>query len=106
MPLKLEIFSQLDKFAKTGAVLASNTSYFDIKEMAKMTGRHQDVLGMHFTLPANVMKLCEVVRGAKTAPDALAVAVTIASKIDKVPVVVGVCHGLLEIASGISATTR
>lgn len=95
MPLKLEVFSQLDKFAKPGAILASNTSYFDVNEMAKMTKRPQDVLGMHFNLPANVMKLCEVVRGAKTAPDALETAVSISWKIGKVPVVVGVCHGFV-----------
>ncbi|MCK1723767.1 3-hydroxyacyl-CoA dehydrogenase NAD-binding domain-containing protein [Bradyrhizobium sp. 141] len=95
MALKLEVFSQLDTFAKPGAVLASNTSYYDINEMAKMTKRPQDVLGMHFNLPANVMKLCEVVRGAKTAPDALQTAVSISWKIGKVPVVVGVCHGFV-----------
>lgn len=95
MALKKEVFSQLDKFAKSGAVLASNTSYFDIDEMAKMTKRPQDVLGMHFMLPANVMKLCEVVRGAKTAPDVLATAVSISWKIGKIPVVVGVCHGFI-----------
>lgn len=95
MALKREVFSQLDKFAKPGAILASNTSYFDINEMAGMTKRPQDVLGMHFNLPANVMKLCEVVRGAKTAPDALETAVSISWKIGKIPVVVGVCHGFV-----------
>jgi 3-hydroxyacyl-CoA dehydrogenase len=89
------VFSALDKFAKPGAVLASNTSYLNIDEIAKETKRPQDVLGMHFFSPANVMKLCEIVRAAKTAPDALVTAVSIARKIAKVPAVVGVCDGFV-----------
>src|SRR6266446_4734855 len=77
------------------AVLASNTSYLNIDEIAKETKRPQDVLGMHFFSPANVMKLCEIVRAAKTAPDALVTAVAIARKIAKVPAVVGVCDGFV-----------
>ena len=80
---------------KPGAVLASNTSYLNIDEIAKETKRPQDVLGMHFFSPANVMKLCEIVRAAKTAPDALTTAVSIARKIAKVPAVVGVCDGFV-----------
>ncbi|WP_342710000.1 3-hydroxyacyl-CoA dehydrogenase NAD-binding domain-containing protein [Bradyrhizobium sp. B124] len=95
MAVKKEIFVQLDQFAKPGAVLASNTSYLNIDEMANETKRPQDVLGMHFFSPANVMKLCEIVRAAKTAPDALVTAVTLARKIAKVPVVVGVCDGFV-----------
>ncbi|MCK1453185.1 3-hydroxyacyl-CoA dehydrogenase, partial [Bradyrhizobium sp. 35] len=72
-----------------------NTSYLNIDEIAKSTKRPQDVLGMHFFSPANVMKLCEIVRADKTAPDALVTAVNIARKIAKVPVVVGVCHGFV-----------
>lgn len=95
MAVKKEVFGKLDQFAKQGAVLASNTSYLNIDEIAKSTRRPQDVLGMHFFSPANVMKLCEIVRADKTAPDALVTAVTIARKIAKVPAVVGVCDGFV-----------
>ncbi|MGY3389708.1 3-hydroxyacyl-CoA dehydrogenase [Bradyrhizobium sp. USDA 3311] len=95
MAVKKEVFGKLDQFAKPGAVLASNTSYLNIDEIAKSTKRPQDVLGMHFFSPANVMKLCEIVRADKTAPDALVTAVTIARKIAKVPAVVGVCDGFV-----------
>lgn len=95
MAVKQEVFGKLDQYAKPSAVLASNTSYLNIDEIAKATKRPQDVLGMHFFSPANVMKLCEIVRADKTAPDALVTAVSIARKIAKVPVVVGVCHGFV-----------
>ena len=95
MAIKKEVFEALDKFAKPGAVLASNTSYLNIDEIAKVTKRPQDVLGMHFFSPANVMKLCEIVRAEKTAPDALATAVAVARRIAKVPAVVGVCDGFV-----------
>jgi 3-hydroxyacyl-CoA dehydrogenase len=95
MAVKKEVFGKLDQFAKPGAVLASNTSYLNIDEIAKATRRPQDVLGMHFFSPANVMKLCEIVRADKTAPDALVTAVSIARKIAKVPAVVGVCDGFV-----------
>src|SRR6266699_723700 len=75
MAIKKEVFEKLDQYAKPGAVLASNTSYLNIDEIAKSTKRPQDVLGMHFFSPANVMKLCEIVRADKTAPDALTTAV-------------------------------
>jgi len=95
MAVKKEVFGKLDQYAKPGAVLASNTSYLNIDEIAKATKRPQDVLGMHFFSPANVMKLCEIVRADKTAPDALVTAVSIARKIAKVPAVVGVCDGFV-----------
>src|SRR5882757_7607439 len=95
MAIKKEVFGQLDKFAKPGAVLATNTSFLDIDEIAKETSRPQDVIGMHFFSPANIMKLCELVRAAKTAPEVLVTAVSIARKIGKVPVVVGVCDGFV-----------
>lgn len=95
MAVKQEVFGKLDQYVKPGAVLASNTSYLNIDEIAKATKRPQDVLGMHFFSPANVMKLCEIVRADKTAPDALVTAVTIARKIAKVPAVVGVCDGFV-----------
>ena len=95
MEIKKEIFGKLDKICKPGAILASNTSYLDIDEIAASTSRPQDVLGMHFFSPANVMKLLEVVRGEKTAPDALMTAMQLAKKIGKVAVVAGVCHGFI-----------
>jgi 3-hydroxyacyl-CoA dehydrogenase len=95
MAIKKEVFEKLDQYAKPGAVLASNTSYLNIDEIAKVTKRPQDVLGMHFFSPANVMKLCEIVRAEKTAPDALTTAVAVARRIAKVPAVVGVCDGFV-----------
>jgi 3-hydroxyacyl-CoA dehydrogenase len=95
MDVKKEVFGQLDSIAKPGAILASNTSYLDIDEIAAATSRPQDVLGMHFFSPANVMKLLEVVRGEKTADDVLATAMALGKKIGKVAVVAGVCHGFI-----------
>ena len=95
MDVKKEIFGKLDKIAKPGAILASNTSYLDVNEIAASTNRPQDVLGMHFFSPANIMKLLEVVRGDKTAPDVLLTAMQVAKKIKKVAVVAGVCHGFI-----------
>jgi 3-hydroxyacyl-CoA dehydrogenase len=95
MDLKKETFARLDHVAKPGAILASNTSYLDVNEIAASTSRPADVLGMHFFSPANVMKLLEVVRGEKTAPDVLKSAMEIGVKIAKVPVVSGVCHGFI-----------
>ncbi|MDN5928902.1 MAG: 3-hydroxyacyl-CoA dehydrogenase NAD-binding domain-containing protein [Hyphomicrobiales bacterium] len=95
MAVKKEVFSKLDAIAKPGAILASNTSYLNINEIAAITKRPGDVLGMHFFSPANVMKLLEIVRGDKTAPDVLATALATAKKIGKVPVVVGVCNGFV-----------
>ncbi len=95
MDVKKEIFGKLDKIAKPGAILASNTSYLNIDEIAASTSRPEDVLGMHFFSPANVMKLLEVVRGAKTAPDVLATVMALSKTIKKVAVVAGVCHGFI-----------
>ena len=95
MDVKKEIFTRLDGIAKPGAILASNTSYLDIDEIAACTGRPQDVVGMHFFSPANVMKLLEVVRGAKTAPDVLATVMDLAKTIKKVAVVAGVTYGFI-----------
>ncbi len=94
MGLKKEIFGRLERIAKPGAVLAPNTSFLDVNEIAAAS-RPQDVPGMHFFSPANVMRLLEVVRGANTAPDALATAVQIGPKLGKVPIVVAVCHGFV-----------
>ncbi|TXN00180.1 3-hydroxyacyl-CoA dehydrogenase, partial [Methylobacterium sp. WL122] len=95
MDLKRTIFEKLDAIAKPGAILASNTSYLDIDVIAGMTKRPQDVIGMHFFSPANVMRLLEVVRGAKTAPDVIATAMALGRRIGKVAVLVGVCHGFV-----------
>ena len=95
MTIKKETFAKLDKVARPGAILASNTSYLNVDEIASATSRPADVLGMHFFSPANVMKLLEVVRGAKTAPDVLKTAMEIGVKIGKVPVVSGVCDGFI-----------
>jgi 3-hydroxyacyl-CoA dehydrogenase len=95
MDVKKEIFGKLDRVAKPGAILASNTSYLDVDEIATSTSRPQDVLGMHFFSPANVMKLLEVVRGAKTAPDALMTVMGLSKKIGKIAVVAGVCYGFI-----------
>jgi len=95
MDVKKEIFGRLDKIAKPGAILASNTSYLNINEIAASISRPGDVVGMHFFSPANVMKLLEVVRGDKTAPDVLLTAMGIGKKIKKVAVVAGVCHGFI-----------
>ena len=95
MEVKKEVFGRHDAVARPGAILASNTSYLDVDEIAACTSRPQDVLGMHFFSPANVMKLVEVVRGAKTAPDALATIMALGRKVGKVPVVAGVCYGFI-----------
>ncbi len=95
LKVKQEIFRRLDAVAKPRAMLASNTSYLSIDTLAACTGRPKDVLGTHFFSPANVMKLVEVVRGAQTAPDALATAMDLARRIRKVPVVAGVCYGFI-----------
>lgn len=95
MSVKQEIFARLDAICKPGAILASNTSYLDVNVIAQATKRPQDVLGLHFFSPANVMKLLEIVRGDATADDVLATAMALAKKIRKVAVIAGVCHGFI-----------
>src|SRR5687767_2870488 len=95
MEIKKDVFGRLDRIAEPGAILASNTSYLNIDEIAASTSRPQDVVGLHFFSPANIMKLLEVVRGAKTAPDVLLTAMAVVKKIRKVAVVAGVCHGFI-----------
>ncbi len=95
MDVKKEVFGKLDAICKPGAILASNTSYLNVDEIAASTSRPQDVLGMHFFSPANVMKLLEVVRGEKTASEVLATVMALSKKIGKVAVVSGVCHGFI-----------
>ncbi len=95
MEIKKEVFAKLDAVVKPGAILASNTSYLDIDDIARATARPESVVGMHFFSPANVMKLLEVVRGARTSPAVLATVMALAKKINKVAVVSGVCHGFI-----------
>jgi 3-hydroxyacyl-CoA dehydrogenase len=93
--VKQAVFKELDRVMKPGAILASNTSTLDVDKIASFTQRPQDVVGMHFFSPANVMKLLEVVRGAKTAKDVLATVMAVAKKIKKTAVVSGVCDGFI-----------
>ena len=95
MALKKEICSRLGQVCKPGAIIATNTSTLDVDVLAHATGRAQDVVGMHFFSPANVMRLLEVVRGAQTAPEVLATVMQLARKIGKVAVVSGVCYGFI-----------
>ena len=93
--VKEAVFKELDRVMKPGAILASNTSTLDVDRIASFTKRPEDVVGMHFFSPANVMKLLEVVRGAKTAKDVLATVMVVAKKIRKTAVVSGVCDGFI-----------
>jgi len=95
MDIKKSIFEGLDRVCKPGAILASNTSALDLNEIAGATSRPEDVIGLHFFSPANIMRLLEIVRGAKTAKDVLATALAVGRKIRKVSVVSGVCHGFI-----------
>ena len=95
MGVKETVFKQLDAVMKPGAILASNTSTLDVNAIANFTKRPEDVIGMHFFSPANVMKLLEVVRGAKTAKDVLATVMALAKTIKKTAVLSGVCDGFI-----------
>jgi 3-hydroxyacyl-CoA dehydrogenase len=93
--IKKSVFKQLDIVCKPGAILATNTSYLDVNEIAAQTSRPQDVIGLHFFSPANIMKLLEIIRADKTADDVLKTILTLAQKIKKQPVVSGVCWGFI-----------
>ena len=95
IPIKQEVFGKIDKVAKAGAILASNTSYLDINEIAKATSRPEDVVGLHFFSPANVMKLLEVVRTDKTSKDIINTSMKLAGKIGKTPVLSRVGYGFI-----------
>jgi 3-hydroxyacyl-CoA dehydrogenase len=95
MGVKEKVFKELDRVMKPGAILASNTSTLDVNKIAAFTKRPQDVVGMHFFSPANVMKLLEVIRGEKTAKDVLATVMAVSKKIKKTAVVSGVCDGFI-----------
>ncbi len=95
MDIKKDVFAKLDKIAKPGAIMASNTSFLNIDEIAAVTSRPDHVLGLHFFSPANVMKLLEIVRGAKTSKPVVATAMKLAKTIGKVGVLVGVAYGFV-----------
>lgn len=95
LEVKREVFRKLDKIARQGAVLATNTSYLDLDAVADATSRPQDVVGLHFFSPANVMRLVEVVRGAATSASTLSAAVAFARKLKKLPVVTGNAFGFI-----------
>ena len=95
MGVKEKVFKELDRVMKPGAILASNTSTLDLNQIAAFTQRPQDVVGLHFFSPANVMKLLEIVRGEKTAKDVMATVMSAAKKIRKTAVVSGVCDGFI-----------
>jgi 3-hydroxyacyl-CoA dehydrogenase len=95
MDVKKEVFAKLDTVCKAGCLLATNTSYLDVDEIAAATSRPEQVIGAHFFSPANVMKLLEVVRAKKTSPEVVQTFMKLAKKIGKIPVAVGVCHGFV-----------
>ncbi len=93
--VKTGVLAQLGRIAAAGAVIATNTSYLDVNELAEASGRPQDIIGLHFFAPAEIMRLVEVVRGKKSAPDAIATGLAIARRLGKLPVVAGVCDGFI-----------
>ncbi|HEY6641279.1 3-hydroxyacyl-CoA dehydrogenase [Povalibacter sp.] len=102
LALKKTIFQQLDRICRPGAILATNTSFLDVDQIASVTSRPDWILGLHFFSPANVMRLLEIVRGARTSREVIATAMALARKIGKVAVLSGVCHGF--IANRVMAT--
>jgi 3-hydroxyacyl-CoA dehydrogenase len=95
MDIKKKVFATLDRVCKPGTILATNTSYLDVNQIAGATGRPEDVIGLHFFSPANVMKLLEIVQADKTRDDVLATSMALARKIEKVPVLARVCYGFI-----------
>ena len=95
MSVKQEVFERLDAICKPGSILATNTSSLNIDEIAARTSRPQDVIGLHFFSPANLMRLLEIVRAAKTAPDVIATSIQLARRIGKIVALVGVCEGFV-----------
>jgi 3-hydroxyacyl-CoA dehydrogenase len=95
LAVKLEVFKKIDAHARAGAVLATNTSYLDVDAIARATARPQNVLGLHFFSPANVMKLLEVVRGTQTAPEVLATGMALGRTLKKIPVQAGNAFGFI-----------
>lgn len=95
MDVKKQVFTKLDEVCKAGTILATNTSYLDVNEIAHITKRPEDVIGLHFFSPAHIMKLLEIVRADKTADDVIATSMRLAQKIKKVPALSNVCYGFI-----------
>jgi 3-hydroxyacyl-CoA dehydrogenase len=95
MSVKHDVFRELDRVCKPGAILATNTSTLDVDEIAAATKRPEDVIGLHFFSPANIMRLLEIVRGEKTSKEVIATSMKLAKTLDKIGVLVGVCHGFV-----------
>ncbi len=95
MAVKSAVMADLARIVPAGAVIATNTSYLDVNQLAAATGRPQDVVGLHFFAPAEIMRLVEIVRGAATSPGALAAALGFAKRLGKLPVIAGVCDGFI-----------
>lgn len=95
MDIKKDVFARLDGIIRDGAILATNTSYLNVDEIASVTRRPESVIGLHFFSPANVMKLLEIVRGEKTSKEVIATSMKVAKQIGKIAVLVGVCHGFV-----------
>lgn len=95
LDLKEQVFAQIDKAAKPGAILASNTSFLDLNAIAAATSRPEQVVGLHFFAPANIMRLLEVVRGEKTSDTAIATAMAVGKALGKIAILSGVCHGFI-----------
>lgn len=95
LDVKREVFRKIDDFARPGAILATNTSYLDVDEIAKATRRPESVVGLHFFSPANVMKLLEVVRATRTSPDAIRTGMALGARLKKVPVLTGNAFGFI-----------
>lgn len=93
--VKQALLEKLGELMRPGAIIASNTSYLDLDQLAGFTGRASDVVGLHFFSPAHVMRLLEIVRGRDTAPNVLASALAVAKRLRKLPVIAGVCHGFI-----------
>lgn len=95
MDIKKQVFGELDRVCKPGAILATNTSTLDVDEIARATSRPKDVIGLHFFSPANIMRLLEIVRGKETSKDVIATSMKLAKTLGKLGVLVGVCHGFV-----------
>jgi 3-hydroxyacyl-CoA dehydrogenase len=95
MAIKKQVFSELDRVCKPGAILATNTSTLDVNEIAQVTSRPEQVIGLHFFSPANIMRLLEIVRGAATSKPVIATSMKLAKTLDKIGVLVGVCPGFV-----------
>ena len=106
LDIKKQVFAKLDEVCKPGAILATNTSYQDVNAIAAATQRPEDVIGLHFFSTANIMKLLEIVRADKTSDEVIATSMVVAKAIGKVPVLSGVCFGLLVTVCSVSMVAK